>query len=175
MKKGVVKIVQAFLVFIVALIFVSVNLGETQAGTFQIPPKGKKKIKIAVVDWYSGIEVSALTNNYYKKWAKERGWDLQIFDVGADPAKAQTIVQNVITAGYDGIIVNWTDFKYYDQLVMKAYKAGIPLQGIACGNIVSGCYLARHFCRYEFCSTQFSLSCVQAACGRQNYSLVLSS
>ena len=47
-------------------------------------------------------------------------------------------MDNMITAGYDAILVNWTDFKYYDQQIMKAYKAGIPVQGIACGNMQPG-------------------------------------
>jgi ABC-type sugar transport system substrate-binding protein len=137
MSNGIKRIKTA-LIILTALIFVATTLGLAEAGTFQIPAKGNKKIKIAVLDWYSGIEVAALANNNYKRLAKERGWDIQIFDVLADPSKVQGTMQNIITAGYDGIIVNWTDFKYYDQMVLKAYKAGIPLQGIACGNNVPG-------------------------------------
>jgi ABC-type sugar transport system substrate-binding protein len=79
-----------------------------------------------------------LANNWYRKYAKDRGWDLQVFDINGDYAKAQSTMENMITAGYDGIIINWTDFKYEDQQIMNAYKKGIPVQGIACGAMVSG-------------------------------------
>jgi len=135
---GIAKRTRTALIILVALAFVVTTLGEAQAGTFQIPPKGDKKIKIGVLDLITSIEVSALANNWYRKWAKERGWDLQVFDMGFDYAKSQTIMDNMITAGYDGIFVNWVDFKYYPQQVMKAYQKGIPVQGIACGNNVPG-------------------------------------
>jgi len=138
MGKKMVKRIRITLIVLVALAFVVTTLGSVQAGTFQIKAKTGKKIKIGVLDLISSIEVAALANNYYKKWAKERGWDLQVFDLGADVSKAGAFMDNMITAGYDGIIVNWTDFKYFDQQVMKANKAGIPVQGIACGNNVPG-------------------------------------
>jgi len=138
MGKGTAKTIRTFLVILVALIFVATTLGSAQAGTFQIKPKGKKKIKIGVLDLISAIEVAALANNWYRKHAKERGWDLQVFDLGVNYANAQSIMDNMITAGYDAILVNWVDFKYHDQQVLKAYKAGIPVQGIACGNNVPG-------------------------------------
>jgi len=138
MGKGIVKRFRTVMTVLVALMFVATALGSAQAGTFKIKPKGDKKIKIAVLDLISSIEVAALANNYYRKWAKERGWDLQVFDLNADVSKAGAFMDNMITAGYDGIIVNWTDFKYFDQQVMKAYKAGIPVQGIACGNMAPG-------------------------------------
>jgi ABC-type sugar transport system substrate-binding protein len=121
-----------------AVIFIATTFGVAEAGTFQIPAKGKKKIKIGVMDLYAPIESSALVCKWYRKWAKDRGWELQVFDVNLDYAKAQTIMDNMITAGYDGIIINWTDFKYYPQQIQKAYKKGIPVQGIACGGMVPG-------------------------------------
>jgi len=138
MAKGIVKRIRTALIVLVALIFVATTLGSAQAATFQIKPKGNKKIKIGVLDLISAIEVAALANGYYTKWAKERGWDLQIFDIAGDYTKAQSFMDNMITAGYDGIIVNWTAFSYFDQQVLKAYKAGIPVQGIACGNMAPG-------------------------------------
>jgi len=138
MAKGIVKRIQTALIVLVALIFVATTLGSAQAGTFQIKPKGDKKIKIGVLDLISSIEVAALANNWYRKHAKDRGWDLQVFDLNVDYSKAQPFMENMITAGYDAILVNWTDFKYYDQQVMKAYNKGIPVQGIACGNMAPG-------------------------------------
>jgi hypothetical protein len=61
---------------LVALIFLATTLGSAQAGVFQIKPKGNKKIKIGVLDLISSIEVAALANNWYRKHAKDRGWDL---------------------------------------------------------------------------------------------------
>jgi len=138
MEKLTVKRTRRALIFLVALIFLATTIGLAQAGTFQIQPKGKKKIKIGVMDLISSIEVSANTCKWYRHWAKEKGWELQVFDLGFDLAKAQSVMDNMITAGYDGIIVNWVDFRNYDQQIMKAYKKGIPVQGIACGNMVPG-------------------------------------
>ncbi len=138
MGNGIMKKIQTVLIVLVAFIFIATTLGTAQAGTFQIPPKGKKKIKIGVLDLITAIEVSALANNYYRKWAKERGWDIQVFDMGFNYANAQGIMDNMITAVYDAIIVNWVDFKYYPKQVLKAYEKGIPVQGIACGNNVPG-------------------------------------
>jgi ABC-type sugar transport system substrate-binding protein len=138
MARGIAKRIRTALMLLVALIFVATTLGPAQAGTFQIPPKGNKKIKLGVLDLLSAIEVAALANNWYRKHAKDRGWDLQVFDIALDIAKGQSTMENMIMAGYDGILVNWVDFKYIDQQVMKAYKRGIPVQGAACGNMVPG-------------------------------------
>jgi ABC-type sugar transport system substrate-binding protein len=137
MKRGT-KIGKMALVVILSVVFLITTLGTVQAGEFKIKPKGDKKIKIGVMDLISSISVAALANGFYRKWAKERGWDLQVFDLNVDYSKAQPTMDNMITAGYDAILVNWTDFKYYDQQIMKAYKAGIPVQGIACGNMQPG-------------------------------------
>ncbi len=138
MGKKIMNKMQIVFILFVAFIFLATTLGSAQAGIFKIPPKGNKKIKIGVLDLISGIEVSALANNFYRQYAKKRGWDLQIFDIQGDVAKAQATMDNMITAGYDGIIINWTDFKYEDQQILKAYKKGIPVQGIACGAMVPG-------------------------------------
>ena len=132
------KKIRNVLIVILALVFVAGTLGSANAGMFQIKPKGDKKIKVGVMDLISAISVAALANGYYKKWATQRGWDLQVFNLNIDYTKAGPTMENMITAGYDAIIVNWTDFKYYDQQIMKAYKAGIPVQGIACGNMRPG-------------------------------------
>jgi len=47
MGKGIVKRFRTALTVLVALMFVATTLGSAQAGTFQIKPKGDKKIKIA--------------------------------------------------------------------------------------------------------------------------------
>ncbi len=138
MEKKLMKRLKVVFMLFVAVVFLATTLGAAQAGVFQIQPKGKKKIKIGVLDLISSIEVAALANNWYRKHAKDRGWDLQVFDINGDYAKAQSMMENMITAGYDGIIINWTDFKYEDQQIMKAYKKGIPVQGIACGIMAPG-------------------------------------
>jgi len=114
------------------------SLNSAYAGTFQIAPKGNKKIKVAVMDLISSVAVAPYVNNWYKKHAAERKWELKIFDLHGDFANARPTMENIITAGYDAILVNWTDFKYYDDLIMKAYKMGIPVQGVACGNMKPG-------------------------------------
>jgi ABC-type sugar transport system substrate-binding protein len=138
MGKETMKRIRTMLIILMAAIFLATSFGLAQADTFQIQPKGKKKIKIGVLDLISSIETSAMACSYYRKLAKDRGWELQVFDMGMDYSKAQAIMENMITAGYDAIIVNWTDFHYYDKQIWKAHQKGIPVQGIACGNMVPG-------------------------------------
>lgn len=138
MGKSIVNWIRRLLIALVALVFVATTLGSAQAGTFKIAPKGQKKIKIAILDLISSIEVSAQHCALYRKYAKERGWTVDVFDLQVDQSKAQSVMDNIITAGYDAVIVNWVDFSYYDQQILRAYKQGIPVQGIACGTMFPG-------------------------------------
>ena len=140
MGSGATKTIKTFLIILVTLIISATSMSFAQADTayYQIPAKGKKKIKIAVLDLISSIEVSAMACKYYNKWAKERGWEIQVFDLNANYAQAVPMMENIITAGYDGIIVNWTDFKYFAPQIMRAYKKGIPVQGVSCGAMAPG-------------------------------------
>src|SRR5208283_3305717 len=82
----------------------------TQAGAMEskAEPKGAKQIHIGILDWSSKIAVAALWNEAYKKAAEKRGWKVTIFDIDMDYSKSQTFMDNMISAGYDAIIVNWT-------------------------------------------------------------------
>ena len=126
------------LMVILALVFVFSALGLANAGTLKIEPKGDKKIKIGVMDLQSAWEVAAGFNKLYKKWCKARGWECQIFDLGFKIERSQAVMDNMISAGYDGIIVNWTAPSYYKQQLKRAYDKGIPVIIIAGENMIPG-------------------------------------
>jgi len=126
------------LMVILALVYVFSAIGLANAEVMQIKPKGDKKIKIGVMDLISSIEVAALFNQRHQKWSKDRGWDCQIFDLNFNIAQSQTVMENMISAGYDGIIVNWTAPKYYEKQIKKAFDKGIPVIIIAGFNMVPG-------------------------------------
>ncbi len=121
------KKISRFLTVIMSFAFIISALGTVNAGTFKIKPKGDKQIKIGVMDLVSAIEVAAHFNNLYKKWAKARGWDIQVFDLGADMTKAGPTMDNMITAGYDGIMINWTAPSAYAPQLKRAFEKGIPV------------------------------------------------
>jgi ABC-type sugar transport system substrate-binding protein len=120
------KTMRVFMV-ILALVFVTTTLNSAMAGTFKIEPKGDKQIKIGVMDLVSAIEVAAHFNNLYSQWAKARGWDIQVFDLGGDMTKAASTMDNMITAGYDGIMINWTAPSAYAPQLKRAFDEGIPV------------------------------------------------
>jgi len=126
------------LMVILALVYVFSALGLANAETFKIKPKGDKKIKIGVMDLNSAWGVAASFNKMYKKWAKARGWDCQVFDLGFKIEKSQTVMENMVSAGYDAIIVNWTAPSYYKQQLKRAYDKGIPVIIIAGENMIPG-------------------------------------
>jgi len=132
------KKVTRILMVILALVYVFSAIGLANAGTFKIKPKGDKKIKIGVMDLNSAWEVAAGFNKLYKKWCKARGWECQIFDLGFKIEKSQAVMDNMISAGYDGIIVNWTAPSYYKQQLKRAYDKGIPVIIIAGENMIPG-------------------------------------
>ena len=126
------------LIVILALVYVFSALGLANAETFKIKPKGDKQIKIGVMDLQSAWGVAASFNKMYKKWAKARGWDCQVFDLGFKIEKSQTVMANMVSAGYDAIIVNWTAPSYYKQQLKRAYDKGIPVIIIAGDNMIPG-------------------------------------
>jgi ABC-type sugar transport system substrate-binding protein len=131
------KMTRVFLV-ILALVFVFTSIGLANAEVLQIKPKGDKKIKIGVMDLISSIEVAALFNKRYQKWSKDRGWDCQIFDLNFNFAQSGPVMENMISAGYDGIIVNWTAPKLYEKQIKKAFDQGIPVIIVAGFDMVPG-------------------------------------
>ncbi len=126
------------LMMIVAFVYVIGALGLANAEVLQIKAKGDKKIKIGVMDLISAIEVAALFNARYKEWSKKRGWDCQVFDLNFNMAEAPTVMDNMISAGYDAIIVNWTAPSLYKDQIKKAFDKGIPVIIVAGFDMVPG-------------------------------------
>lgn len=126
------------LMVILVLVFAFSAIGVANGEVLQIKPKGDKKIKIGVMDLISSIEVAALFNQRYQKWSKARGWDCQIFDLNFNFAQAGPVMENMISAGYDGIIVNWTAPKLYEKQIRKAFDKGIPVIIVAGFDMVPG-------------------------------------
>jgi ABC-type sugar transport system substrate-binding protein len=134
--KKVMKMMKLSLILLLVLTIVGV--GMASAGEMKIKPKGDKKITIGVMDLISSIEVAALWNKAYIKQAKARGWDIRVFDLNARYDQAQPVMENMITAGYDAIIVNWTAGKFFAEQCKKAFAAGIPIVGVAGGKPLPG-------------------------------------
>lgn len=138
MERKMSKIMHTIMVTVLALAFVITSIGLAGAAEMKIKPKGNKKIKIAVLDLISSIEVAALANGWYKKHAQERKWQVDIFDLKVNYGQAGPIMENIIAAGYDGVIVNWTNYKYFAPQCKAAAAKGIPIVGVACGANVPG-------------------------------------
>jgi ABC-type sugar transport system substrate-binding protein len=118
-KSGVVTICAIIIGFLLG--------SSLNAEVMQIKPKGAKKITIGVMDLISAIEVAAIYNAAYKKEAESRGWELKVFDLQLNIPQTQAVMENMIAAGYDGIIVNWTSPHFYADQVKKAFDRGIPV------------------------------------------------
>lgn len=126
-------------VVIFALAFVIVTLGVVNgAEIMKIEPKGKKKLNIAVVDWNAAIEVGAYCNKWHIKGAKERGWEAKIFDLKGNNAQAEPIMENIIGANFDGVIIHWTTPTSYEVQLKKAFQKGIPVITVAGGQMLPG-------------------------------------
>jgi len=139
MMKSIRKKVRNVLIVFFGLALVSWTVVGVNAGeVMKIEPKGDKKIKIAIMDLIAGIEVASLFNKYHMASAKARGWDAQVFDLNLDLSKAQPTIENILTAGYDGIIVHWTTPKYFEVGLKTALKKGVPVLNIAGGEFIPG-------------------------------------
>ena len=132
------KWIQTALIVLLASMFVATSLGGTYGDEMKIKPKGDKKIKIAVMDLISSIEVAALFNKYHMAAAKERKWEAQVFDLKVNFTESGPTMENIIAAGYDGVIVHWTTPKFYEVQLKKALAKGIPVLTIACGELLPG-------------------------------------
>jgi ABC-type sugar transport system substrate-binding protein len=132
------KKINRFITVILSFAFIISALGTVNAGTFKIEPKGDKKIKIGVMDLNSAWEVAAGFNKKYKEWSKARGWDCQVFDLGFKIERSQSVMDNMVSAGYDAIIVNWTAPSYYKPQLKRAYDKGIPVIIVAGENMIPG-------------------------------------
>jgi len=129
--KRILKMNQKPLIIILTLIFVAVTVGSAGAEVMKIKPKGNKKIKIGVIDPNASIEIAALCNKEHKAAANARGWTLQYFDLKDNFSEGITFMENMISAGYDGVILHWQPLKTIDKQIKKAFELGIPIITIA--------------------------------------------
>ena len=138
MKKS--EIIYRGLAFILlGLVFVMFTFAHAYAGkVFQIEPKSDKKMKIGVIDLISDLEVAAIANNLYIKESKARGWTCHVYDTKGNSPEAGNIMNNLIIAGFDAIIVNWTNPKFFEAQAKKAFAKGIPVFGNHASKPVDG-------------------------------------
>lgn len=126
------------LIVILTVVFFIGLFGMASAAEFKIQPKGKKKIKIGAMDFLSSIEVAAFVNSLYIKEAKKRNWDIQIFDLKGNNGDSIPVMENMLSAGVDGILVNWTSPKFYAKQVKEAFAKGVPVITNHAGDVVPG-------------------------------------
>ena len=126
-KKG-----QATLIILLTMIFMTMTIASAAAEEMVFKPKGDKKIKIGVVDMLSSLEVAGLFNKAHEASAKKRGWDIKIFDLKDNIPESANVIENMISAGYDGIIIHWVDLKACSKQVKKAADKGIAVISCAC-------------------------------------------
>jgi ABC-type sugar transport system substrate-binding protein len=126
----IVKVSQRVLLVLVALVFAATTVFAA-APMFKVAPKGKKKIRIGVIDLNAAIEVSAKINEAHSKNAKARGWQLEVFDLKDNAPEAGNALDNMVSAGYDAIIIPYLSPKAFDQQVKKAFDKGIAVITIA--------------------------------------------
>ena len=132
------KMFQRIMVISLTLLFCISVTGVAFSDELKIKPKSQKTIKIGVMDWLSSIEVAAFVNGLYKKEAKKRGWEIQIFDLKGNNGESIQVMENMISAGFDAIVVNWTSPRFYEKQVQLAYQKGIPIITNHCGHVVKG-------------------------------------
>jgi len=97
----------------------------------KIAPKGKKKITIGVMDPNAALETAAYINKAHKAQAAKRGWNIQFVDLKDNIPQAATYMENMISAGYDGIVIHWLPLRAIDKQIKMAFDKGIPVVTIA--------------------------------------------
>ena len=98
----------------------------------KIEPKGKKKITIGVMDPNAGIEVAAQFNKKHSAEAAKRGWDVRFVDLKDNIPQGARNMENMISAGYDGIILHWMPLRAVDKEIKMAFDKGIPVISLIC-------------------------------------------
>ena len=132
------KMFEKIIAMSLTLLFCIGATSVAYSSELKIKPKTQKTIKIGVMDWLSSIEVAAFVNGLYKKEAKKRGWDIQIFDLKGNNGESIQVMENMISAGFDAIVVNWVSPRFYEKQVQQAYQKGIPIITNAGGHVVKG-------------------------------------
>ena len=98
----------------------------------KIAPKGKKKITIGVIDPNAGIEVAAQFNKKHSAEAAKRGWDVRFVDLKDNIPQGAAQMENMISAGYDAIILHWMPLRAIDKQIKMAFDKGIPVISLIC-------------------------------------------
>jgi ABC-type sugar transport system substrate-binding protein len=98
----------------------------------KIEPKGKKKITIGVIDPNAGIETAAQFNKKHSAEAAKRGWDIRFVDLKDNIPQGSVQMENMISAGYDAIILHWMPLKVIDKQIKMAFDKGIPVISLIC-------------------------------------------
>jgi ABC-type sugar transport system substrate-binding protein len=116
------------------LAFLAVNVVTCFADgpAMKIAPKGDKKITIGVIDPNAGIEVAAQFNKKHSAEAAKRGWDVRFVDLKDNIPQGATYMENMISAGYDAIILHWMPLKAIDKQIKMAFDKGIPVISLIC-------------------------------------------
>ncbi len=116
-------------IFMSVLAFLAVTVGTclAEGPAMKIAPKGKKKITIGVIDPNAGIEVAAQFNKKHRAAAAKRGWDIRFVDLKDNIPQASADMENMISAGYDGIILHWMPLRAVEKQIKLAFDKGIPV------------------------------------------------
>ena len=130
--KSIVRVGHRVLIVLFALVFTATIVGAAGPEMLKIPAKGHKKIRVGVVEPFAAIELAALYDTMHTEAAKARGWELQAFDLKNNFPEAATYMENMISAGYDAIIIHWLNPKFCDKQIKLAFDKGIPVVTISC-------------------------------------------
>jgi len=84
-----------------------------------------------VIDLNSAIEISAKLNQLHLKNAKARGWQLEVFNLKDNAPEAGNALDNMVTAGYDAVIIPYLGMKGFENSVKKAFDKGVPVITVA--------------------------------------------
>ncbi len=116
-------------IFMSVLAFLAVTVGTcfAEGPAMKIAPKGNKKITIGVIDPNAGLEVAAQFNKKHRAEAAKRGWDIRFVDLKDNIPEGATYMENMISAGYDGIILHWMPLRAVEKQVKLAFDKGIPV------------------------------------------------
>ena len=130
--KSILKMGQTALFIVLALIFVTTTVWSAGPEEFKIPPKGKKQIKIGSMDLNGSIELGAYFNKLHEESAKARGWQVMLVDLKDNDAEGPAAMENMISAGYDGIIIHFKSPRGIEKQIRKAFDKGIPVITMNC-------------------------------------------
>lgn len=132
--KNVREMSRVLLILVMAIMLLAFAAGTclAEGPSMKINPKGKKKITIGVIDPNAGIEVAAQFNKKHSAEAARRGWDIRFVDLKDNIPQGGAAMENMISAGYDGIILHWMPLRVVDKQIKMAFDKGIPVISLIC-------------------------------------------